>query len=112
VTLLLGAKADNTYALLNQHPADTVHWRACFQRNAIKQYNSGVNEFAWSGGAWKISPNQGQTTDTGAANPQLQYPNLVLTDATDVQYYTGTAAAPVFNWPITFVEANYGDLPD
>lgn len=112
VTLLLGAKADNTYALLNQHPADTVHWRACFQRNAIKQYNSGVNEFAWSGGAWKISPNQAQTTDTGAANPQLQYPNLVLTDATDVQYYTGTAAAPVFNWPITFVEANYGDLPD
>lgn len=114
VALLMGDKANATHNLLSQHPAETDHWRACFQRNVIKQYNSGKNEFTWSGGAWKISPNQAQTkvvNGAEVANPELQYPNHVLADQTDVVYWTGSAAEPVFDWPILFVPANYGELP-
>ncbi len=112
VRLLMAEKANETYTLLSEHQEDTAHWRACYQRNVIKQYNSGRHEFKWSGSAWKINPNQAQTTKSGSANLELLYPNKVLNDQTAVVYWTGANETPVFNWPITFVEANYGELPD
>ncbi len=113
--LLMEGKASETNALLSQHKEDTDHWRACFQRDVIKQYNSGVHEVAWLGGAWKVSPESKKMKEIDGvmkANPELQYPNLVLDDQVDVVYWTGTELAPVFNWPITLAEGNYGDLPD
>jgi len=115
VRLLMDDKATATWNLLSQHEEDTNAWRAAFQRNVVRQYNSGRHEFTWSGGAWKISPDQNKTATNAAGaiipNPRLTYPNDVL--GTDVDYWTGngTNEATDFPWPINFVQADWGQMP-